>query len=149
MEAKKAYKTFRYKNTLVWKSARRGVAASLGKKDVDLGSPPEFKGEPGVWSPEDLLVASLNGCLMLTFLAFAYGKGMSIVGYESSAEGLVENVEGNYRITEITVEPSVVLKSGTDLATAREIMDKVEANCFISNSITATVKLSPQFRVDS
>jgi hypothetical protein len=36
-----------------------------------------------------------------------------------------------------------------DLEVARAITDKVEENCFISNSITAKVKLTPQFRVDA
>jgi organic hydroperoxide reductase OsmC/OhrA len=39
------------------------------------------------------------------------------------------------------------LKSQADLEVARAIMDKVEENCFISNSIVAKVKLAPQFRV--
>ncbi len=147
METKKTYKSFRYKTDLVWKSARRGVLSAAGKSDVVVGSPPEFKGEPGIWSPEDMLVGSLNTCLMLTFLAFALPKGLELAAYESTAEGLLENIEGKYRITEITVQPSVALKSQADLGPAREIMEKVEANCFISNSITARVKLQPRFRV--
>ncbi len=149
MEAKKTYKSFRYKTALVWKSSRRGVVSALGKPGVEVGSPPEFKGEPGIWTPEDMLVGALNTCLMLTFLAFAYSKGLEPIAYESDAEGLLENVEGKYRVTEVSVRPTVVLRSQADLGAAREIMDKVEANCFISNSITSKVKLSPQFRVDS
>lgn len=150
METKKTYKSFRYKTNLVWNAGRRGGSLSAsGKPTLQVGSAPEFKGEAGNWSPEDLLVGSLNTCLMLTFLAFAYNKGLEPLSYESSAEGLLENVGGKYRVTEITVEPNVALKSQADLETARAIMDKVEENCFISNSITAKVKLSPQLRVES
>src|SRR5205807_6831543 len=102
---------------------------------LDVGSPPEFKGEPGVWSPEELLVGALNACLMLTFVSMAQSKGVQFLGYESAAEGLLENVDGKFRITEVTVEPSLVLKSQADVEAARAIMDTVEANCFISNSI--------------
>ncbi len=149
MEAKKAYKSFRYKNDVVWKSGRRGVISSLGKPAVEAGSPPEFRGDPGVWTPEDMLVGALNTCLMLTFLAFAYSKSLGLVAYESSAEGLLENVDGKYRITEVAVQPRVVLKSQAELEAARKIMDSVEANCFISNSISAKVKISPEFRVET
>lgn len=149
MEPKKAHKSFRFKNDVVWKSGRRGVTSALGKPDVEVGSPPEFKGEPGIWTPEDMLVSALNTCLMLTFLALADGKGLRPLAYESNAEGLLENVEGKYRFTEIAVRPSVVLKSQTDLEAAQQIMKSLEAHCFISNSITANVKLSPQFRVSS
>jgi organic hydroperoxide reductase OsmC/OhrA len=149
METKKAHKSFRYKNSLVWKSARRGRTSAPGKPEIDIGSPPEFRGEPGVWSPEELLVGALNACLMLTFVALAQSKGTQLVAYESAAEGLLENVDGKYRISEISVQPSLVLKSQADLDAARAIMAETEENCFISNSITAKVKLAPQFRVGS
>ena len=149
MEAKKAYKSFRYNNSLVWNSARRGRTSAPGKPEMDVGSPPEFKGEPGVWSPEELLVGALNACLMLTFVSLAQSKGVQFSAYESAAEGLLENVDGKYRITEVSVQPSVVLKSQADLEAARAIVNEVEKNCFISNSITAKVKLAPRFRVGS
>ncbi len=148
MEAKKSYKSFRYRNDLVWASGRRGTISSLGKPGLEVGSPPEFKGEPGVWPPEELYVGALNACLMLTFLALADRKGLGLAAYASSAEGLLEHSEGRYRITEVTVQPSVGVKSDADLATAQEIMGKVEENCFITNSITAKVRLQPQFRVE-
>ena len=150
METKKAYKSFRYRTELVWKSPHRGALAAAGKPGITVGSPPEFRGFPDNWSPEDLLVGSLNTCLMLTFFALAQSKGVVPVAYQSSAEGLLENVEGKYRITEVTVTPTVVLKSEADLDVARELMkEKVEANCFITNSISGKVKLSPEFRLDS
>lgn len=148
METQKAYKSFRYKTDVVWQSARRGTLSVAGKPDVVVGSPPEFKGEPDNWSPEDLLVGSLNTCLMLTFLVYAQSKGVEPVAYQSSAEGLLESIEGKYRVTEFTVSPSIVLKSEADLNIARQLMlEKVEANCFITNSILAKVKLMPEFHV--
>lgn len=149
MEVKKAYKSFHYKNDLVWTAGRRGVISALGKPHMDVGSGPEFKGETGIWTPEDLLVGALNTCLMLTFLAFANSKGVGPVAYESSAEGRLENVDGKYRITEVTVQPTIALRSQADLEAAQKIMESVESNCFISNSITAKVKLNSQFRVEA
>ena len=146
MEAKK-YKSFRYTNTLTWEQARRGKSSAPGKPPMEIGSPPEFKGEPGVLCPEELLVAALNGCLMLTFIALAQSKGVQFVAYESAAEGSLENVDGKFLITEVSVQPNVVLKSDRDLEIARTIMDQVEEHCFISNSIKAKVKLTPQLRV--
>jgi organic hydroperoxide reductase OsmC/OhrA len=140
--------SFRYSNNLVWDAARRG-RTSTGKPDIAIGSPPEFKGEAGVWAPEEMLVAALNACMMLTFVAFAQGKKLAFVAYESAAEGLLENVDGKYRIVEISVRPTLVLRSEADIAAARTIMAEVKENCFISNSITADVKLTPQFKLAS
>src|SRR5215472_14295496 len=66
-----AYKSFRYKAKTTWASARRGLISAVEKPNIVVGSPPEFKGEPDVWTPEELLVGSLNTCIMLTFLSIA------------------------------------------------------------------------------
>ena len=145
----KTYKTFQYSNNLVWDTARRGRTSAPGKPDIEIGSPPEFKGEAGVWAPEEMLVAALNACMMLTFVSFAQSKRLAFVAYESTAEGLLENVDGKYRIVEVSVRPTLVLRTEADIATARTIMAEVKENCFISNSITADVKLATQFRMAS
>jgi organic hydroperoxide reductase OsmC/OhrA len=147
METKRAYKSFRYKANTVWSSARRGTLSASGKPNIVVGSPPEFKGAPDIWAPEELLVGSVNTCMMLTFLTLAHAKGLTPIGYESEAEGLLENAEGKYRITEVTVRPRVSLKSKAELERSREIMENVEAQCFISNSIKSKVSLSAEFVV--
>src|SRR6201987_1509403 len=145
METKRAYRSFRYKAKTDWTSARRGTLSAPGKLDVVVGSPPEFKGQPEVWAPEELLVGSVNTCLMLTFLTLAQAKGLTPVRYESEAEGLLENIEGKYRLTEVMVRPRVGLNDRAELERAREIMDGVEAQCFISNSIKSKVSLDAEF----
>jgi organic hydroperoxide reductase OsmC/OhrA len=143
----RTYKSFRYKANTSWSSARRGTLAAAGRANIIVGSPPEFKGEAGVWAPEELLVGSLNTCMMLTFLTLAQARGLTPVEYESEAEGLLENVEGKYRITEIAVRPRVVLANDAELELARKTMEGVEAQCFISNSVRSQVKLTPEFLV--
>jgi organic hydroperoxide reductase OsmC/OhrA len=147
VEPKRAYKSFHYKAKTAWSSARSGMLSAAGRANIVVGSPPEFNGEPDVWAPEELLVGSLNTCMMLTFLTLARAQGLTPVGYESEAEGLLENVEGKYHITEVTVRPSVTLKSEVELELARKAMESVEAHCFIANSINARVTLIPEFVV--
>jgi organic hydroperoxide reductase OsmC/OhrA len=149
VDTKRAYKTFRYKAKTNWTSARQGTLSAPEKPQIAVGSPPEFRGRPDVWAPEELLVGSLNTCLMLTFLAMAQAKKLVPTGYESDAEGLLENIEGKYRITEVAVRPRVTLNDAAELERAREIMGNVEAQCFISNSIKAKVTLTAEFVVAS
>jgi len=149
MDTKTAYKSFRYKARTDWTSARRGTLSAEGKSRIIVGSPPEFKGQPDVWAPEELLVGSVNTCLMLTFLTLAQAKSLVPVAYESEAEGLLENVEGKFRITEVSVRPRVTLDSSADLVRAREIMQGVEAQCFIANSLKSRVTLTADFITDS
>jgi peroxiredoxin-like protein len=146
MEVKKAFKTFRYAVELAWTGGRNGRASAAGKPDLTVGSPPEFRGEESVWSPEHLFVSSLSTCLMLTFLSMAERRGVEVAAYTSNGEGVLENVEGKYQITAVTVRPLVTLKSAAGLEAAREIMGKVEANCFISNSIKSRIDLQAEFQ---
>jgi organic hydroperoxide reductase OsmC/OhrA len=145
VDTRRAHKSFRYKAETAWSSARRGTLSALGKPNIVVGSPPEFKGQPDIWPPEELLVGSVNTCLMLTFLTLAQAQGLIPTGYESEAEGLLENIEGKYRITEVTVRPRVTLNGAAELGRAREIMESVEAQCFISNSIKSKVTLTAEF----
>jgi organic hydroperoxide reductase OsmC/OhrA len=147
VEPKRANKSFHYKAKNTWSSARRGMLSAVGRPNIVVGSPPEFKGEPDIWAPEELLVGSLNTCMMLTFLTLAQARGLTPVGYESEAEGLLENVEGKYHITEATVRPRVTLKREAEPEPARKTMESVEAHCFIANSINARVTLTPEFVV--
>ena len=144
---KTTYKSFHYKAKTTWSSARRGMLSAAGKPNIVVGSPPEFKGEPDVWAPEELLVGSLNTCMMLTFLTLAQRQGLTPVGYESEAEGLLDNVEGKYHFTEVTIRPRVTLKSEAELELARKSMESVDAHCFIANSINARITLTPEFVV--
>src|SRR5260221_7113200 len=141
------HKSFRYKANTSWSCERRGTLAAAGRPDIVVGSPPEFKGEAGVWAPEELLVGSLNTCMMLTFLTLAQRQVLTPVGYESEAEGLLDNVEGKYHFTEVTIRPRVTLKSEAELELARKSMESVDAHCFIANSINARITLTPEFVV--
>ena len=111
-----------------------------------MGSPPAFKGDPDVWCPEDLLIGALNSCLMLTFLSVSRRRGLQVVAYESSAQGTLEHIEGQYRVTRVEVHPVVLLNADIDFAPAREAMQETLETCMITNSIRATVDLIPQFR---
>ena len=147
METKRSYKSFSYENNVTWKSARRGVVRAPGKPDLEVSSPPEFKGEAGIWTPEDLFVGALNTCILMTFVALATQKGLEFASYECRAEGKLEFVEGKYRFTEVRLYPQIAVKSEADVERAKEIIESAHANCFISNSISSAVTLSPEVGV--
>jgi organic hydroperoxide reductase OsmC/OhrA len=109
--AKGTHKSFRFKTKTTWSSARRGVLSAAGKPNIVVGSPPEFRGEPDLWAPEELLISSVNTCIMLTFLTLAHARGVTAAGYESEAEGLLEHIEGTYRMSEVTVRPRITVNS--------------------------------------
>lgn len=139
-------KVYVYQTTVKWTEQRKGVMSCAGKPEVQVATPPEFKGHEGIWSPEDLFVASANICLMTTFLAVAERAGLAFSSYQSTAEGRLELVDGKFQFTAITIRPSITVKSEEDGVKAKELIEKAERNCLISNSMKAMVTLEPVIR---
>lgn len=136
-------KVYAYHTKLKWTEQRKGIMSSAGKPDVQVATPPEFKGHEGIWSPEDLFVSSVEICTMTTFLAFAERAGLSFVSYDSEAEGRLEMVEGKFQFTTITVRPRITVRSESDGAKAKEVIQKAEIACLIANSMKTKVYVEP------
>ncbi|MEP7151819.1 MAG: OsmC family protein [Nitrospira sp.] len=134
-------KVYTYRTAVKWTEQKKGTISSSGKPEIHVATPPEFKGHEGIWSPEDLFVASVNVCVMTTFLAFAERAGLPLSSYACDAEGRLELVEGKFQVTMITLRPHITLPSGGDVGKAKELIEKAEANCLISNSIKTRVSL--------
>jgi organic hydroperoxide reductase OsmC/OhrA len=136
---------FTYQTEIEWKGEREGRVGGSGLPDIGVGAAPEFKGRAGVWTPEHLLVASVNSCFMLTLLAIAENSKLSLVSFSSTAKGKLEKVQGaGYQITEIVLAPEVVVASADDIGRTTRILEKAKENCFVSNSIKSVLKLKPE-----
>lgn len=128
-----------------WENDRKGLMSSpVLDTAIEVATPPEFsKGMQGIWSPEHLLVAAVNSCLMTTFLAIAENSKFSFVKFESNADGKLEIVDGKYMMTEIVLSPDLVIHSEADRERAMKILQKSEAACLISNSIKSKIIFQP------
>ena len=136
-------KVYTYRTAVQWTEQKKGTISSEGKPEIQVATPPEFKGHEGIWSPEDLYVAAANICLMTTFLAVAERAGLAFTAYQCEAEGRLELVDGKFQVTVITLRPHITLSSGGDVTKARELIEKAEANCLISNSMKTRIVLEP------
>ena len=131
-------RSYTYHASVAWTGGRGGQLESAGKPGVHVASPPEFKGEVGVWTPEDLFVASVNICTMTTFLSFAERSKILLQSYRSEAEGLLELVEGSFRFTRIVIRPRIRVPPD-QVELARKVMHDAHSKCLISNSMRCEV----------
>jgi peroxiredoxin-like protein len=137
--------SYLYEVAVEWTGRRTGRVESYALPGLVVSAPPEFSGEPGVWTPEHLLVAATAGCLMTTFLAIAELFKLPVISYASKAVARLEKVPGEgYRFTEITLAPEIGV-AGEDVEKAQKVLARAEKNCFVSNSLRATVQVEPQF----
>jgi peroxiredoxin-like protein len=141
------YKTYRYTTTLYWQGNRSGILASGDKQEFRVASPPEFHGEEGVWTPEDLFVGAVNTCMMTTFAAFAERVQLPVLSYCSTAQGILEVVNGKYQFTKIILQPHIILHSADVVEEAKKTLDEAHQKCIISNSIHSEVIVEPIIEV--
>jgi organic hydroperoxide reductase OsmC/OhrA len=137
--------THNYEVNLQWNSNTKGTLNSpVIPNNIEVATPPEFpKGIEGIWTPEHLFVASINACLMATFLAIADNSKIEFKSYQSNAIGTVEKVDGKYVVTKITIEPKVVIPSSVSEERVRRVFEMTEKACAISNSIKSKINLVP------
>lgn len=127
--------------------SRNSTLGGPGKSDVAASSPTVFGGDATRYNPEELLLMSLSQCHMLTYLAIAAKKRMTILSYVDRATGTLGLGEpdtksgplGKMSMQEVTLRPRVTVAKGTDLADAMSIHEKAHANCFIANSVNFPV----------
>ena len=138
-----------YEVKVNWEKDRKGLMSSpVLQSSIEVATPPEFtKGIPGVWSPEHLLVAAVNSCLMTTFLAIAENSKLDFINFESNADGKLEKIDGKYMISEVVLTPVLTISHDADKEKAIRILQKSEAACLISNSVKSTIIFKPEIRV--
>ncbi len=130
-----------YNVSVTWDKDRIGIMRSAGLNlAIEVATPPGFaRGIAGIWSPEHLLVAAVNSCLMTTFLAIAENSGLKFTSFTSDAIGRLEKKEGKYMITEITLSPVVTIPDELQWEKAEKVLQKSESACLISNSVKSTI----------
>ena len=132
-----------YNVDLKWISDRKGVISSPELREkIEVATPPQFpKGIEGIWSPEHLLTAAVSSCFMTTFISIAENSRLEYVSFNCAAKGKLEQVDGKFLMTEIILEPVLVITKEADKDKAERILQKSEAACLISNSIKSKISL--------
>ena len=138
-----------YQVKVEWKKDRVGVASSdVLPTTIEVATPPEFaKGIAGIWSPEHFLVAAANSCLMTTFLAIAENSRLDFKEFNCNAVGILDQVEGKYLMTEVILNPTLVITKEEDKEKALRVLDKSEKACLISNSVKSTILFKPTITI--
>jgi len=97
--------------------------------------------EAGAVDPEQLLVAAIAGCHMLSFLHVARLAGFAVGRYRDTGEGLMEqNGEGRLAITRVTLRPRIAWRGAApDKGALDDLHHAAHETCFIANSVTTEV----------
>ena len=106
-----------------------------------------FHGDRDRWNPEELLLAALSQCHMLSYLHVAASRGIVVVAYADAAEGeMRQTANGGGHFTEVTLRPVVTVAAG-DPADALDAHHEAAAKCFIAASVAFPVRHEPTIQL--
>ena len=149
----------RYAAHLRWSGERGDAAMSYraydrtyvvevdGKPALTGSAGPHFRGDASRWNPEDLLVAALSSCHLLSYLAECSRAGIVVTAYEDDAEGEMTLIDGKIRFREVVLRPKVTIEDPARVADAEALHEGAHRACFIANSVNFPVKHGAVVRV--
>ena len=135
------------KDTDDFASGRYGRAHTVGfdgGANVAASASPHVVGQwadPDAVDPEEMLVAALSSCHMLTFLHIARLAGFGITAYRDHAEGEMTEIEsGRQAITKVVLNPEIEWSGpAPDAHRLSQLHEDAHAGCIIANSVRTEV----------
>ena len=120
-----------------------------GKPDLIGSSNPLFLGDGALHDPEDLFVAALSSCHMLSYLALCSRSKINVLRYQDRANGTLRMTpDGGGKFESVTLEPLVTIAGGCDEKLAMKLHDKAHKQCFIASSVSIPVHHNAVVRSD-
>jgi uncharacterized OsmC-like protein len=116
----------------------------VGRRTLAAAPPIEFGGPGDAWSPEHLLLASVESCFLFTFRAVARASNLEFVNMHVHIEGTVDRQAGVTRFTEIVIRPRLTLASGADRAKVAAVVAKTEKACLVSATLAIPVRVEAE-----
>ncbi len=146
-----------YETTLEWQGnlgtgtsgyrdyGRTNEMRGEGKQPIPGSADRHFRGEPDRWNPEELMVAALAECHLLTYLHLAADNGVVVIAYADAASGTMAETEGGGgHFTEATLRPVVTVAHASMADRAQELHADAEKLCFIAQSVNFPVHCEPK-----
>ncbi len=123
----------------------RGHTVSFdGGIEVPASASPHVVGKWAVEAavdPEEMFVASLSNCHMLTFLHKARLAGFVAVAYADDAEGVMAEIApGRMAVTRVWLRPKITWQGAAPTAAELDhLHHEAHEDCFIANSVKTEV----------
>jgi organic hydroperoxide reductase OsmC/OhrA len=115
-----------------------------GKSDIDGSADAAFKGDASKHNPEDLFVAAISSCHLLSYLALCARNAISVASYEDDAVGtMVLTADGGGKFVDVLLRPRVAIASG-DVGLALKLHEKAHHQCYIANSCSCPIRNEPE-----
>lgn len=120
-----------------------------GKPLLRVAMPPEYRnGVRGVWSPEELLIASLAACFELTVVAVAEHKAVPLHAVTVDATGHVERKDSAYRFMLFELDVELETDPGREHE-LEHIAEVAKERCLVGSALDVPLRLNVEARAAS
>ncbi|MFH1514119.1 MAG: OsmC family protein [bacterium] len=144
------YKTHTFTGKLNWTGGRTWDFSGETTPNIPGAPPKKFRGEDGKLTPEDLMLASVNTCMLSTFTSHMATEGFEILSYESDIEGILEHTdEHGFIFTKMILKIRIEVESEDVKLLALDTLNKAHDGCWMSNSILAECIIEPEITMHS
>jgi organic hydroperoxide reductase OsmC/OhrA len=128
---------------------RENLVTAEGKPPIDGSADRVFRGTPDRWNPEEMLLAALSQCHLLSYLYVAASRGVVVTAYTDSAAGTIQQTsDDGGHFTSVTLHPVVTVEGGADpaavIALAESLHREASEKCFIAASVNFPVRHEPR-----
>jgi len=130
-----------YETTVVWKTEKEGRLHAGGNPEICVATPPDFGGPHGNWSPEQLLISAVAGCLMTSALYYLERAGVNLRCYIGNAIGTMDKTPEGLAFTRVRVEISITVADDSHVEKARKAAARAEKSCPISKALQCLVEV--------
>lgn len=122
--------------------------SAVGKADIAGSADPAFRGDRDRWNPEELLLAALAQCHMMSYLYVAVQQGFTVVDYRDTATASLDvHRDGTGEVTGVTLQPVVTIRESDRVADAGAAHAEANRLCFIARSVAFPVHHTPVTKV--
>ena len=138
----------KYQVSAWWTSGKGGIARSGQVPTViHFTAPVSFGGDPGRWTPEELMLAALASCFTTTFQAIATYSKLNYMDMEVSVEGGIEKTASGFQFTGIRIAPKLTISDEALRPLAEKVLHKSEALCLVGRALSIPKAFVPEVRV--
>ncbi len=133
---------WQYEVDVRWTGYKCGEVSAEENDRLQIGTPPDFGGPEGKWSPEQLLAGTVASCILTTSLYFLNKVDIELKSYDTKATAALEKGMGGLTFTGISVCIEMVI-DGTEAnrKVAEQALQKAEAACPVSDALRCPVEV--------
>ncbi len=127
--------------------SRNSTVAVAGKPPLHASADTPFRGDADRWNPEDMLLAALSECHMMSFLYACVTLDIVVVAYEDEAEATLSQEGDGGAFTEAVLHPVVTVADESMVERVAEAHRLAHDWCFIASSVNFPVRHEAVTRV--